>query len=136
MEQQMKELIKKLGYTDKVAEDFIKMVNGWKDRQGMPVLISWEQRLNQAQQEYIRGKISKGQFAKVEKSIVKKLSQRIQKEIGLADDTKYKQVTCLKYSHVVHVLGRSIGLSLKAIREVELMTRSQPRKNRIQKTFS
>jgi len=132
----MKELIKKLGYSDKVAEDFVKMVSGWKDTQGRPVLISWKQRLDQARQDRIRGKISKGQLAKVEKSIVKKLSQRIKKEIGLADDTKYKQVTCLKYSQIVHVLGRPIGLSLESIGEVELMTRGQPKEKLIQQTFS
>jgi len=123
----MKELIKKLGYTDKVAEDFVKMVNEWKDTQKRPVLIFWKQRLNQAQQDHMRGKISKGQLDKVEKSIVKKLSKRIQKEIGLADDIKHE---------LLYIIGRSIGLSLKAIRAVELTTSGQPRQKPIQKGFS
>jgi len=127
MAQQMKELIKKLGYTDKVAEDFVKMVNEWKDTQKRPVLIFWKQRLNQAQQDHMRGKISKGQLDKVEKSIVKKLSKRIQKEIGLADDIKHE---------LLYIIGRSIGLSLKAIRAVELTTSGQPRQKPIQKGFS
>ncbi|KPJ62774.1 MAG: hypothetical protein AMS15_02740, partial [Planctomycetes bacterium DG_23] len=49
---EIKQLVRGLEYSDQVAEDFVKMVSGWKDAKGRPVLISWEQRLNQAEDEY------------------------------------------------------------------------------------
>lgn len=120
--EQIKQLVKGLEYSDKVAEDFVQMVSGWRDAQGRPVLTSWKQRLNQTEDEYKQGKISKEQLAKVEENITRELSQRIQKEIScnikffdLVDVIKHRQAQCIGYSQLVYILGNSIGLSVEAI---------------------
>jgi tetratricopeptide (TPR) repeat protein len=130
LSEKIKQLVKGLEYSDKVAEDFVKMVSGWKDAKGRPVLISWEQRLNRAKDEYRGGKISKDRLAEVEESIAKELSQRTQKEIApdysekffdLADVIKHRQAVCLGYSQLFYVLGNALGLSVKAIDVDELV---------------
>lgn len=131
--EQVKQLVKELEYSDKVAEDFVQMVSSWRDAQGRPVLTSWEQRLNQTEDEYKQGRISKDQLAKVEENITRELSQRIQKEISfnekffdLIDVIKNKQAQCLSYSQLVYILGNSIGLSVEAIDVEKPMTGALP----------
>jgi tetratricopeptide (TPR) repeat protein len=131
--EQIKQLVKGLEYSDKVAEDFVQMVSGWKDAQGRPVLTLWKQRLNQARQDYKQGRISKEQLAKAEENITRELSQRIQKEINynekffdLIDVIKNKQAGCLGYSQLVCLLGNSIGLSVEAIDVEKPMTGAFP----------
>jgi tetratricopeptide (TPR) repeat protein len=120
--EQIKQLVKGLEYSDKVAEDFVQMISNWRDAQGRPVLTSWKQRLNQTEDEYKQGKISKEQLAKVEENITRELSQRIQKEISynikffdLVDVIKHRQAQCISYSQLVYILGNSVGLSVEAI---------------------
>lgn len=120
--EQIKQLVKELEYSNKVAEDFVQMISNWRDAQGRPVLTSWKQRLNQTEDEYKQGKISKEQLAKVEENITRELSQRIQKEISfnikffdLVDVIKHRQAQCISYSQLVYILGISIGLSVEAI---------------------
>jgi tetratricopeptide (TPR) repeat protein len=124
-------LVKELEYSDKVAEDFTNMVLSWKDEQGRPVLDAWKQKLNQARQDYKQAKISKAQLAGLEESIVKELSQRIQKEISpdrtlkffdLADVVKDRQAQCVGYSHLFYVLGSSIDLRVNATNVTETAT--------------
>ena len=129
LSKQIKQLVKGLEYSDKVAEDFVKMVTGWKNAGGQTVLVVWKQKLNQARQDYKQDKISKDQLAKIEESIVKELSQSIQKEIvpgerfcDLVDVIKHKQTQCAGYLQMVYVLGNSIGLSVRAIGVLELMS--------------
>jgi hypothetical protein len=131
--EQIKQLVKGLEYSDKVAEDFVQMVSGWKDAQRRPVLTLWKQRLNQARQDYKQGRISKEQLAKVEENITRELSQRIQKEINyneksfdLIDVIKNKQAGCLGYSQLVCLLGNFVGLSVEAIDVEKPMTGAFP----------
>jgi tetratricopeptide (TPR) repeat protein len=127
--EQIKQLVNGSEYSDKVTEDFVQMVSGWRDAQGKSVLTSWKQRLNQTEDEYKQGKISKEQLAKVEENITRELSQRIQKEISynikffdLVDVIKHRQAQCISYSQLVYILGNSIGLSVEAIDVEEPMT--------------
>jgi len=127
--EQIKQLVKGLEYSDKVAEDFVQMVSGWRDAQGRPVLVVWRQKLAEAKEADKQGKISKDQLAKVEENITRKLSQRIQKEISynekffdLADVIKHKQAQCLGCSQLFYVLGNSVGLSVKTINVIEQRT--------------
>jgi len=120
--EQIKQLVKGLEYSDKVAEDFVQMISKWRDAQGRAILTSWKQRLNQTEDEYKQGRISKDQLAKVEENITRELSQRIQKEISfnikffdLVDVIKHRQAQCLSYSQLVYILGSSVGLSVEAI---------------------
>jgi tetratricopeptide (TPR) repeat protein len=131
--EQVKQLVKGLEYSDKVAEDFVQMISNWRDAQGRPVLTSWEQRLNQTEDEYKQGRISKDQLAKVEENITRELSQRIQKEISynekffdLTDVIEHRQAQCIGYSQLVYILGNSIGLSAKTIDVEEPMTGAFP----------
>jgi tetratricopeptide (TPR) repeat protein len=119
---QIIQLLKGLEYSNKVAEDFVRMISDWRDSQGKLVFISWKQRLNQIEVEYKLGKISKDQFAKVEENVTRELSQRIQKEISynikfsdLADVIKHRQAQCVSYSQLVYILGNSVGLSFEVI---------------------
>lgn len=127
--EQIKQLVKGLEYSDKVAEDFVQMVSGWRDAQRRPVLVVWRQKLAEAKEANKQGKISKDQLAKVEENVTRELSQRIRKEISfnikffdLADVIKHRQAQCISYSQLVYILDNSIGLSVEAIDVEELMT--------------
>lgn len=133
LSEQIKQLVKGLEYSDKVARDFVKMVSGWKDAQGKPVLVVWKKKLAEAKEGYKQSNISKDWLPKVEESIAKEISQRIQKEISfnrkffdLADVIRNRQAQCLGYLQLVYILGNSIGLSVKAINVVELTTGALP----------
>jgi len=67
---EIKQLVKGLEYSDKVAQDFVRMVTGWKDAQGRPVLAVWKKKLAKAKEDYKQGKMSKVQLAKVEEGVV------------------------------------------------------------------
>ncbi|MCJ7690437.1 MAG: hypothetical protein MUO60_14110, partial [Clostridiaceae bacterium] len=127
--EQIKQLVKGLEYSDKVAEDFVQMISNWRDAQGRPVLTSWKQRLNQTENEYKQGRISNDQVAKEEEKITKELSQRIQTEISynekffdLTDVIKHRQTQCIGYPQLFYILGNSIGLSVRTIDVEEPMT--------------
>ena len=40
--EQIKQLVKGLEYSDKVAEDFVQMISNWRDAQGRPVMTGFE----------------------------------------------------------------------------------------------
>jgi tetratricopeptide (TPR) repeat protein len=122
-------LVKGLEYSDKVVEDFVQMISGWRNAQGRPVFVVWRQKFAKAKEANKQGKISKDQLAKIEENITRELSQRIQKEVSynikffdLADVIKQRQAQCLGYSQLFYVLGNSIGFSAKAIGVVEQRT--------------
>jgi len=105
------------------------MVMNWKDAQGEPVLVGWKQSLNQERQDYKQAKMSKDQLAVTEERIIRELSQRIRKEIGvkdkffqLGDVIKRKLAQCLGHTLLFYILGNSVGLSAKAIDVEELFT--------------
>jgi len=122
LSEQIKHHVKGLGYSDKVAEDFSKMVIGWTDEHGESVLAGWRKELDQAQEDHEQGRISNTQLAQINESIARQLSERIKEEIGLndkffdlADIIKHKQTQCLGSSQFVYILGNSIGLLIKPI---------------------
>jgi len=122
LSEQIKHHVKGLGYSDKVAEDFSKMVIGWTDEHGESVLAGWRKELDQAQEDHEQGRISNTQLAQINESIARQLSERIKEEIGLndkffdlADIIKHRQTQCLGSSQFVYILGNSIGLLIKPI---------------------
>lgn len=121
LSEQIKQLIAELEYSDKIAEDFINMVISWEDWRGRPILVVWKKKVTKAKESCEQGKISKGELAKVEESIVKQLGQRIEREIGptkffdLGDVIEHKQANCLGYSQLLYILGNSTELSVKTI---------------------
>lgn len=129
LSQHIKQLIQQLEYPDAVAEDFVKMINGWQDNQATPILAAWKQTLDQANNNFTQGKISRKQLAEKQCCIAEKLADRIRKEItvnnnffDLADIIKHKQTQCLGYSQLVYILGTSVGLSIRPINVLELQT--------------
>ena len=76
----IKQLVKDLEYPDKVAEDFTRMVIGWKDEKKRPALIRWKVELSNAHQDYQQGKISRRKVAKIEEGILRKLCEIIEKQ--------------------------------------------------------
>ncbi len=126
LSEQIKQLVRQLEYSDEVAEGFAVMVNSWKDTQGKSAFAVWRKQLAEAQKGCKRNKISKAQAAKVEETIIRRLSQKIKKEIGyneklfdLADVVKYRQAQCLGYAQLFYVLGNSIGLPTSATNVLE-----------------
>lgn len=129
LSQSIKQIVKELEYSDKIAENSAKMVNAWQDKQAVPILVTWRQKLGQAKEDCTQGKISKEQLAQTERSIAGEITYRIRKKItvndhffDLADVIKHKQTQCLGYSQLFYVLGTSIGLSVRAIDVIELQT--------------
>jgi len=129
LSEQIKQSVTELEYSDKVTQDFVKMISGWRDKQGRPLLVVWKEKLAEAKEDNKQGKISKAQLAKLEESIANELRQRIRKDISynvkffeLADVIKHRQTQCLGYSQLVYIIGNSVGLSVKAIGVFEVMT--------------
>jgi tetratricopeptide (TPR) repeat protein len=129
LSEEIKRLVRELEYSDKVAEDVTNMVIGWKDGRGHPALAVWKKQLLQVRNEHTRGQISGNELAQFEEIITIALSQRIHIEIApkntielseLVDVIRYKKANCVGYTQLVHILGNSIGLCLKAI-EVRLL---------------
>ncbi len=137
LSENIKQLAKGLGYSDKVGEELVYMVNSWTDKQDRAVLAIWMQELARAKENYKQGKPSEeqpAQLAKVEEKITNKLYDRIRKEVGfnedyfdLADVIKHRQSQCLGYSQLFYVLGNSIGISVKSTSVAELKTGALPR---------
>lgn len=129
LSKQIKDNVKGLEYSDKVAEDFAKMVMSWRDTQGRQVLVIWKKKLNQAKQEHKQGKISKEQIAKVEEEIARDLGQKMREDISIGGEVlfdlvgvvKYKKANCFGSSNLIYVIGNSVGLPVKAINVVEIM---------------
>ena len=122
LSKQIKDLVTGLEYSDKVAEDFVNMVISWEDRRGRPILVVWKKKVAKAKESCKQGKISKGELAKVEESIVRELGQMTRKEFSykgkcfdLADVIEHKQANCLGYSQLLYILGNSTELSVKTI---------------------
>lgn len=126
---QIRQIIKDLGYREKISQDFVKMVGGWKDKQGRSIVVGWKNKLAKVKHADKTGEISKTQIARAEEKIVHKLAQKIKREIGhddkvfeLTDVIKYKQAQCIGYLQLFYILGNSIGLSVKCINVVEPKT--------------
>jgi tetratricopeptide (TPR) repeat protein len=132
LSQRIKQLVKELEYSDKIAEDFAKMVMSWKDEQGRTALVVYKLNLDETKENCKQGKISKNGLAKVEENIAKQLSLIIKRKISpgpgeffdLIDVIKYKQAQCVSYSQILYVLGNSIGLSIETINVLELINPS------------
>jgi Flp pilus assembly protein TadD len=131
LSKQIKDVVKGLEYSDKVATDFVQMAIGWNDKQGKPVLVVWKSKLAKAKQECELGKISMTQLAEIEKHIIIKLSQRSRQEFpfdraaeffDLADVIKHRQAQCVGYSQLFYVLGTAVGLRTEAINVLKLST--------------
>ena len=124
---EIKQAVKELEYSDQVAEDFTRMVVGWKDKKGQPALALWKKQLLEVGSEYADGKINENELARFQESAIRTVSQRIRREIHadancfeLTDVTKHRKAQCLGYSQLLYVVANSIGLSATPIFVQEL----------------
>lgn len=123
--------VKDLGYSDRVAHNFVEMVRPWKCE-------DMNQRLLAAEQDAKQGKSSWAKYAEMEKDTARQLAETIKKEIASLDASiktnrkffdlalvaKKKKTHCVGYSQLFFVLGSSIGLKVEGI-NVEEDTRGQ-----------
>lgn len=124
---------KQLEYSDKISQDFSRMVQGWKDKDNRHILIDRTGKLAEAKKSCEQNKISKKHLAEIEESIVGELGQRIKKEITfnenffeLDDIIKHRQTQCLGYTQLFHILANSIGLEVKSINVAQMRTGELP----------
>jgi len=122
LSEQIKQLVKSLEYSDKVADHFAQMVIDWEDAQGRPVLITWKEKLANAKQECKKGKISKNHVVKIEESVIRELCHRIKKQFSYEEDTfvlddviQNQHANCLGYSQLIYIAGNAVGLSVRVI---------------------
>jgi tetratricopeptide (TPR) repeat protein len=121
----IQQLVKDLEYSDKVAQDFSDMVMSWTRLNmggGSVSLLSLNQNLGQARQDYEKHKLTAAEFAKIEAEMAEELNDLVNVRIfnksdhhTLEDIVKDSEANCLGYSQLFYVLGTAIGLSVKAI---------------------
>jgi len=125
--EEIKQSVRELEYSEKTAEDFVRMVTDWKTGNSRPVLVIWKRELIEAEQNYKHGKISSGEKSRIEQRITTKLCSRIRNEIDvndkvfdLSDIIKSREAQCLGYTQLYYILGKALGLSVRPINAVEL----------------
>lgn len=133
LNEQIEQRIKQLEYTDKTIQNFIRMVEGWKDKQGRCILVGWSEKLAEAKDNCEQNKISKKHLVGIEADVVAELGQRIKKEISfsenyfeLDDVVKHRQTQCLGYTQLFYILGNSIGLEVKSVNIKRMRTGKLP----------
>jgi len=133
LSQHIEQHVRQLEYPEETAQDFIQMVQDWKDKQDRYVLSCWSGKLAEAQNAYEQNKISQNHLAEVEENIAGELGQRIKREIAfnedffeLGDIIKHRQTQCLGYTQLFYILGNSIGLKVKPINVEEMRTGTIP----------
>jgi len=118
----VKQLVKDLEYTDKVAEDFTRMVMDWKDEKNRSVLIRWKVELSNAHQEYQERKISRNQIVKIEENILREFFKTISMQFSydslafeLSDIIENRQANCLSFSQLMYIVWNAVGLTVRPI---------------------
>lgn len=119
LHQTIERAVKKLQYSDAVAQDLTGMVGDWKDEQGRPALAVLNEKLAEARQACTEGRISKSQLAKTEEHMIMRLGRIIRREIAykgdcfdLSDVVESEVANCFGFSQLLYVLGTSTRLSV------------------------
>jgi tetratricopeptide (TPR) repeat protein len=126
LQERIRQHVRQLGYSDQIANDFIKMLNGWKDEQARPALPGWQLSIDEARQAYAKGKITKASVALVEQTAMTQIAEQVRKQLTPNDEafeltsviTK-RQFQCVSGSMLLYILGNSLGLLVEVI-EVDL----------------
>ena len=118
----IKQLVKGLEYSDKVAEDFIRMAMAWKDEKKRSIFIRWGEKLTDAHQDYQKGKLYKNQVAKIEEGVLRELCERVRrqyknKRLGfeLSDVIENRHADCLGFTQLIYIAGNAVGLLIRPI---------------------
>jgi len=130
----IKQLVKGLEYTDKVAEDLTRMVMDWKDEQRRSVLIRWKVELSNAHQDYKERKITRNQIVKIEENILQEFFETISMQFSydslafeLSDIIENRQANCLSFSQLMYVVWNAVGLSVRPIDVLDPLISSEGR---------
>ena len=125
----IKQFVRELEYPDKVAEDFVAMVNSWQNKKTNPIFAVRSQKLRQIREDYKQGSNKIADIVKVEQSLVADIARLLEnkltcaaEEFELAGVIKNKKANCLGCSQLFYILGSSIGLSVTPINVVELQS--------------
>ncbi len=108
------EEVKRLEYSDAVAQELLAMVRDWN-------LAALEQKLAAAKDEQRRGRLSKDKLAQAERESAETLCQEIaavvrHKEVRELDEViRGKSACCMGLALLFNVLGRSIGLDVQGL---------------------
>ncbi len=120
--ERIKRYVRQLEYSDQVADDFIKLVNGWKNEKNTPALRAWQQALEEAKQKCAKGEITQANLARAEEIVIQELGQKIRKEFAhndeafeLASALSTQQAQCVSRSMMVYILGNSLGLLVEGV---------------------
>ena len=127
LSRRIKQLVCELEYSEKVAEDFVAMVNSWQNKKTNSFLAVRRQILHRARENYKQESIKIADVVNVEKSIVSEIAWLVENKLGCADEyfeladvIRNKQASCLGCAQIFYILGSSIGLSIIPINVVEL----------------
>ncbi len=128
LSQEITQLTEQLGYSERVAKDFTRLVSDWQDRRGQCTLAVWKEKLDNAKQDFKKGRISKAQLARKEENLTHRLCQKIRDEFGandeyfdLADIIKHRQANCIGFAQLFYILGGSVGLEVRPIDVIEFV---------------
>jgi len=123
----IKQHVCELEYSEKVAEDFVTMVNSWKNKKANSFCASRSQKLRQAREGYQQGRVNIADVVKVERGIIEDIAWLIECRFNcsdevfeLADVIRNRQASCLGYTQLFYILGKSLGLSVIPVNVVEL----------------
>ena len=123
LSERIKNAVTGLGYSEKVAGDFVKMVAAWKTEDGRAVVAIWNAKLDLARRKLREGTLSQAKLIELEIGVAKRLSARMRKEIAhhwkgfshLPDVMRHKRACSLGYAQMFYILGGSVGLSVEAL---------------------
>ena len=118
-----------LGYPKATAADLTRLARDWKCE-------LWKQKLSQARA--VASTEQTAELARIEEEAAKALYQAIGKDIGMCVEKDYlkyfnlskvvrdKKSSCLGFSQVLYILGNSIGLNVRVIDVLELVSGPLP----------
>jgi tetratricopeptide (TPR) repeat protein len=123
LEKKIRQSVKELDYSDETAQDVARWTMSWKDyKEDKSLILVLNQKINQAQKDCEKQKLTKADLARIEENIVEKLDEGFMlirtsdtSHFSLDEIVKDKKSNCLGHTQFVYVLGNAIGLSVKPI---------------------
>jgi tetratricopeptide (TPR) repeat protein len=121
---QMKKIISELGYSEKIADDFVKMAFSWMDADDKPLIWEWKTKLDEARTGFDGKKLVPETFAEEQARIAKEINTTILRKIkgdsspdlySLANVIKRRKAQCLGHSQTFYVIAQAIGLDVAAV---------------------
>jgi tetratricopeptide (TPR) repeat protein len=121
---QMKKIINELGYSEKIADDFVKMVFSWMDADDKPLIWAWKTKLDEARTGFDEKKLTIEAYSDAQAGIAKEINTTILRKIkgdgnpefySLSNVLKRRRAQCLGHSQTFYVIAQAIGLDVAAV---------------------